>query len=154
MYVSCHLIYLQCLQSDLRNKEARNIDLQNNVKSQQEEATKTKEELTKALAAMEKLKESFNKDRAEWEIEKSGLIKSAEDAKAALKPVVEELAGLKRQINAMTSAIFGKCVLYVFGITCGTLSLTRMLMLNRDRHPDCSSWYRYADEAQSGIYIG
>ena len=52
MYVSCHLIYLHCFQSDLRNKEARNIDLQNNVKSQQEEATKTKEELTKALAAM------------------------------------------------------------------------------------------------------
>ena len=154
MYVTCHLIYLQCFQFDLRNKETRNIDLQNNVKSQQEEATKTKEELTKSLAAMEKLKESFNKDRAEWEIEKSGLIKSAEDAKAALKPVVEELAGLKRQINAMTSAIFGKCALYVFGITCGTLSLIRMLMLNRDRHPDCSSWYRYAHETQSGIYIG
>ena len=114
MYVSCHLIYLQCLQSDLRNKETRNIDLQNNVKSQQEEATKTKEELTKALAAMEKLKESFNKDHAEWEIEKSGLIKSAEDAKAALKPVVEELAGLKRQINAMTSAVFGKYLLMQF----------------------------------------
>ena len=96
MYVTCHLIYLQCFQFDLRNKETRNIDLQNNVKSQQEEATKTKEELTKALAAMEKLIESFNKDCAEWEIEKSDLIKSAKDAKAALKPVVEELAGLKR----------------------------------------------------------
>ena len=96
MYISCHLVYLQCLQPDLRNKEARNIDLQNNVKSQQEETIRTKEELTTALVAMENLKESFNKDHVEWEIEKSGLIKSAEDAKAALKPVVEELAGLKR----------------------------------------------------------
>ena len=42
MYVSCPLIYLQCLQSDLRNKETRIIDLQNNVKSQQEEAAKAK----------------------------------------------------------------------------------------------------------------
>ena len=82
--------------------------MQENVKSQQAEAAKAKEELTKALAAMEKLKESFNKDRADWETEKSGLTKRAEDAEAALKPVVDELTGLKRQINAMTSAIFGK----------------------------------------------
>ena len=82
------------------------------------------------------------------------MLKRAEDTEAALKPVAEELTGLKHQVNAMTSAIFGKCVLSVFGITCGTFSLTRMLMLNRDRHPDCSSWYRYVHEAQSGIYIG
>ena len=104
--ISCHTG--RVVTDVTRKNSLRSIDLQNNVKSQQEEATKTKEELTKSLAAMEKLKESFNKDRVEWEIEKSGLIKSAEDAKASLKPVVEELAGLKRQINAMTSAIFGK----------------------------------------------
>ena len=99
------------LQDELRNRDARNSDLQENVKSQQEEAAKAKEELTKALAAMEKLKESFNKDRADWEIEKSGLTKRAKDDEAALKPIVDELAGLKRQINAMNSAIFGKCLL-------------------------------------------
>ena len=98
-------------QAELRSKDARNSDLQENVKSQQAEAAKAKEELTQALAVMEKLKESFNKDRADWETEKSGLTKRAVDAEAALKPVVEELAGLKRQINAMTSAIFGKCLL-------------------------------------------
>ena len=81
------------------------------MKSQQAEAEKTKEEQTQALAEMEKFKESFKKDRADWETEKSGLTKRAVDAEAALKPVVEELAGLKRQINAMTSAIFGKCLL-------------------------------------------
>ena len=84
------------------------------MKSQQAEAVKAKEELTKALAAMEKLIESFNKDRADWETKKSGLTERAEDAEAALKPVVDELAGLKRQINAMTSAIFGKYLLMYF----------------------------------------
>ena len=98
------------LQAELRSKDAKNSDLQENVKSQQAEAAKAKEELTQALAGMEKLKESLNQDRAEWETEKAGLTKRAVDVEEALKPVVEELAGLKRQINAMTSAIFGKCL--------------------------------------------
>ena len=99
------------LQAELRSKDARNSDFQENVKSQQAEAAKTKEELTQALAGMEKLKESFNQERAEWETKKSGLTKRAVDAEVALKLVVEELSGLKCQINAMTSAIFGKCLL-------------------------------------------
>ena len=57
---------------------------------------------------MEKLKETFNKEQADWETKKAGLTNKAEDAEAALKPVVEELTGLKRQINAMTSAVFGE----------------------------------------------
>ena len=57
---------------------------------------------------MEKLKEGFNKERAVWEAEKSALIKRAENAEAALKPVVDELTGVKRQIHAMTTAVFGK----------------------------------------------
>ena len=69
-------------------------------------------ELTSALAAMEKLKEGFKKERADWDIEKSALQKRAEDAEAALNPVVEELTGLKRQINAMTTAVFGKYPYY------------------------------------------
>ena len=44
------------------------------MKSQQAEAAKAKEELTQALAGMEKLKESFNQDRAAWETEKAGLV--------------------------------------------------------------------------------
>ena len=99
------------LQAELRSKDAKNSDLQENVKSQQAEAAKAKEELTQALAGMEKLKESFNQDRAAWETEKASLTKRAVDAEEALKPVAEELAGLKRQINAMTSAIFGKYLL-------------------------------------------
>ena len=84
------------------------MDLQGNVKSLQAEASKAKEKLTNALAAMEKLKETFNKERADWETEKASLTKKAEDAEAALKPVVEELTGLKRQINAMTCVVFGE----------------------------------------------
>ena len=57
---------------------------------------------------MEKLKESFNKEHADWNMEKSALQKRAEDAEAALKPVVDELTGVKRQIHAMTAAVFGK----------------------------------------------
>ena len=57
---------------------------------------------------MEKLKENFQKERADWDLEKSTLQKRVEDAEAALKPVAEELTGLKRQINAMTTAVFGK----------------------------------------------
>ena len=44
---------------------------------------------------MEKLKESFKNERAGWDIEKSTLLKRAEDAEAALNPVAEELTGLK-----------------------------------------------------------
>ena len=57
---------------------------------------------------MEQLKDSFKNEREGWETEKAALLKRAEEAKAALKPVAEELSGLKRKINAMTSAIFGK----------------------------------------------
>ena len=57
---------------------------------------------------MEKLKENFNKERADWNTEKSALQKRAEDPEAALKPVVDELTGVKRQIHAMTAAVFGK----------------------------------------------
>ena len=57
---------------------------------------------------MEQLKEGFKTERANWETEKNALLKRAEDAESALKPVTEELTGLKRQVNAMTSAVFGK----------------------------------------------
>ena len=102
------------MQAELSKKESQIADLQENIKSQQEEASKAKEELTNALATMERLKETFNKERADWETEKAGLTKKAEDAEAALKPVVEELTGLKRQINTMTSAVFGKYPLVQF----------------------------------------
>ena len=57
---------------------------------------------------MEQLKDGFKNERANWETEKSALLKRAEEAEAALKPVAEELTGLKHQVDAMTYAIFGK----------------------------------------------
>ena len=57
---------------------------------------------------MEQLKEGFKNERASWETQKAALLKRAEDAESALKPVVDELTGLNLQVNAMTSAIFGK----------------------------------------------
>ena len=64
--------------------------------------------MTRALGAMKKLKEGFNKELADWETEKAALIKRAENTEAALKPVVDELTGVKRQVHAMTAAVFGK----------------------------------------------
>ena len=61
---------------------------------------------------MEQLKENFKKERADWDIGRTTLQKWAEDVEAALNPVVEELTGLKRQINAMTTAVFGKYPYY------------------------------------------
>ena len=57
---------------------------------------------------MEQLKEWFKSEQANWETKKAGLVKRSETDESALKPVAEELSGLKCQINAMTSAIFGK----------------------------------------------
>ena len=96
------------LQADLTKEESQIADLQENIKSQQAETSKAKEELAGALTAMEQLKDGFKGERAKWETEKATLLKRAEDAEAALNPVTEELTVLKQQITAMTSAIFGK----------------------------------------------
>ena len=96
------------LQAELSKKETQVTDLQENIKTQQAETSKAKEELTNALAAMEKLKENFKSERAGWDTEKATLLNKPEDAEAALNPVVEELTGLKRQITSMTSAVFGE----------------------------------------------
>ena len=94
------------MQAELSKKDSQITDLQGNIKSQIDETCKVKSELTTALTTMEQLKESFKGERADWEIEKATLLKRAEDANA-LKPATEELSSLKRQIDAMTSAIFG-----------------------------------------------
>ena len=95
------------LQAELKTKENQLADLQENLKSQQAETSKAKEELTSALSIMEQLKEGFHKDRADWATEKNALIKKIETAEAALKPVTDELNSMKRQVHAMTAAIFG-----------------------------------------------
>ena len=96
------------MQSKISQQVSQIADLQENLKSQQAETTKAKDELKTALTTMEQLKEWFKSEQANWDTEKAGLLKRAETAEAALEPVAEELSGLKRQINAMTSAIFDK----------------------------------------------
>ena len=110
-FLHCLLNHITvCMQAELKTKETQIADLQENLKSQQAETSKAKEELTSALSAMEHLKEAFKKERADWATEKSALTKRVEDAEAALKPAVDELTSIKRHVHAMTAAIFGKPV--------------------------------------------
>ena len=96
------------MQAEVRIKDDRIADLQEALKTQQVETDKAKQELTSALSTVERLKEGFKKERADWATEKVGLTKRAENAEAALKPVVDELTAIQRQIHSMTAAIFGK----------------------------------------------
>mgnify|MGYP005790598725 FL=1 len=96
------------VQAEVKIKEDRVADLQEALKTQQAETDKAKQELTSALSTAERLKEGFKKERADWATEKAGLTKRAENAEAALKPVVDELTAVQRQIHSMTAAIFGK----------------------------------------------
>ena len=97
-----------CVQAEVKIKEDRVADLQEALKTQQAETDKAKQELTSTLSTAERLKEGFKKERADWATEKAGLTKRAENAEAALKPVVDELTAVQRQIHSMTAAIFGK----------------------------------------------
>ena len=96
------------MQPEIKIKEDRITDLQEALKTQQAETDKAKEELTSALNTAERLKKNFKKERADWATDKAGLTKRAENAEAALKPVVDELTAVQRQIHSMTAAIFGK----------------------------------------------
>ena len=95
-------------QAELNMKESQVNDLGQNIKTQQSETSKAKSELKTALENIETLKKDFSAERTGWETEKAALLKRAEDAEAALKPVTDELSGLKYQINSMTATIFGK----------------------------------------------
>ena len=96
------------MQAEIKIKEDRIADLQEALKTQQAETDKAKEELTSALNTAERLKKNFKKERADWATDKAGLTKRVENAEAALKPVVDELTAVQRQIHSMTAAIFGK----------------------------------------------
>ena len=95
-------------QAELAEKDSQLNDLKANIKTQQSETSKAKSEPKFALETIEQLKQNFNSEKDGWETEKAVVLKSAEEAKTALKPVTEELSSLKQQINIMSSAIFGK----------------------------------------------
>jgi chromosome segregation ATPase len=89
-------------------KESQIADLRQNISTQQTATSQAQTKLKTSLEEMEKLKKDFKADRNSWDTEKAALLKRAEEAEAALKPVAEELSGLKCQIGNMTAAIFGK----------------------------------------------
>ena len=95
-------------QAELTKKHSQLNDLKANINTQQSETSKAKSELKTALEDIEKLKQNFSADKTGWENKREALLKRAEDAEAALKPVTDEFSGLRHQINNMTSAIFGK----------------------------------------------
>ncbi|XP_037441662.1 uncharacterized protein LOC119309863 [Triticum dicoccoides] len=59
--------------ANINSKDSQIADLQENIKSQQSETSKAKDELKTALTAMEQLKEGFKNERASWETEKAAL---------------------------------------------------------------------------------
>ena len=61
-----------------------------------------------SLTTAEQLKKYFEAERTTWEVQKNAVEKRAKDAEEALNTVTQELAGLKRQIELMNSAVFGK----------------------------------------------
>ena len=63
------------LQTHINTKDSQIADLQENIKSQQEETYKAKEELKGALISMEQLKDGFKNERTNWETEKAALLK-------------------------------------------------------------------------------
>ena len=123
----------------MKTKESQTADLQEILKLQQEETSKAKEELKGALSAMEQLNEGFKTKHTSWETEKAVLLKRAEDAEAALKPVEEELTGLKHQVNSMTAAVFGK-YLRIHALQYYQLRRFNLNFLNCRRPLHCSSW--------------
>ena len=61
-----------------------------------------------SLKTAKDLKKYFEEERTTFEVQKKDMEKRVQDAEGALNPVTEELTGLKKQIELMTSAIFGK----------------------------------------------
>ena len=83
-------------------------DLKNNIKLQQAATSKAESKLNISLEEFEKVKAGFDTKRTAWETDKAALEREAEDVEAKLKPITEELAGLKQHICQMSAAIFGK----------------------------------------------
>ena len=83
-------------------------DLKTRLEAQEAETRKADSKFKFSLDEKEKLKAEFNTEKATWAEEKTALIQRAEKAEASLQEVTTELAGLKRRISQMVSAIFGK----------------------------------------------
>ena len=102
------LVFELCLQAELNRNALEINELRSRLTETESAASKAKKELQVSLKTAEDLKKYFEEERATFEVQKKDLEKRVQDAEGALNPVTEELTGLKRQIDLMTSAIFGK----------------------------------------------
>jgi hypothetical protein len=78
--------------------ESNMASLKKNLEIEQDECAKAESNLKSSLEDIGKIKANFDVERAAWETEKATLLKRAEDAENQLKPVTEELSGLKNHI--------------------------------------------------------
>ena len=93
--------------------ESNITDLKKSLETQQSERAKAELSLKSSLEDIEKIRAKFDEERAALETENSNLLKRVEDAEAQIKPVTEELSGLKQHIMQMTATIFGKCIMSI-----------------------------------------
>jgi hypothetical protein len=82
------------LQEQLKAEKKLCIDAESSVAALQESVSTAAENLKSVKTSHEE--------------EKTALLKRAEEAENRLKPITDELSGLKRYITDMTQAIFGK----------------------------------------------
>lgn len=75
--------------------ESQLSDLKTRLERQEAETQKADAKFKFILDENEKIKTRFAIEKTTWAEEKAALLKRAEDAEAALKPVTEELSGLK-----------------------------------------------------------
>ena len=87
-------------------------DLKNKLETQKAETAQAESKLKAALEDLEKMKSAGDAEKTAWETEKTALVNRAEAAESQLKPVAEELSGLKHHITQMSAAIFGKFFRY------------------------------------------
>ena len=106
--VISNLAFELCLQAELNRNALEMSELRSRLTETESAASKAKKELQVSLKTAEDLKRFFDEERTTFEVQKKDLEKRVQDAEGALNPVTEELTGLKRQIDLMTSAIFGK----------------------------------------------
>ena len=83
-------------------------NLKSCLEIQETELEKANTKFKFSVSEQEKLKKEFEAKKQAWADEKTALINLAKKAEAALEEVTGELAGLKRHVSQMVSAIFGK----------------------------------------------
>ena len=96
------------MQAELNRNADEINELRSRLAETESAASKTKKDLQVSLKTAEDLKKYFEEEWTTFEVQKKDLEKRVQDAEGALNPVTKELTGLRRQIELMTSAVFGK----------------------------------------------